>query len=157
MSSGFLPARGSFMLDLIVVAMLVVSVVMLVSVALVRYGKLHRVHRAIQTGLAVLLLLAIIGFEIDLRFFTNWRELARPSPWFESGWVDRMLWLHLAFAIPTPFVWGVVVWQALRNYADGFPDPQHRARHRLGGRIAVALMLLTAVTGWVFYWFAFVA
>jgi uncharacterized membrane protein YozB (DUF420 family) len=157
MSSGFLPARGSLMLDLIAVAMLLVSVVMLVSVGLVRYGKRHRLHRAIQTTLAMVLLVAIVGFEIDLRLFTDWRKLAEPSPWYPSGWVDRLLWLHLAFAIPTPLVWGVVVWQALRHYSDGFADPRYRARHRMGGRIAVILMLLTALTGWTFYCFAFVA
>ena len=39
MLPGFLPARGSFMLDLVCVAMILVSVLMLLSVGLARFGN----------------------------------------------------------------------------------------------------------------------
>lgn len=156
MGTGFLPAR-LFMLDTIVVGMVVVCAVMIVSISIVRFRKNHRLHRVIQTGLAVFLCVAIVGFEIDLNWFTKWRELAAPSPYFASGWVYRVLWIHLVFAIPTPFVWAGVIFMAWRNYSDGYPTEEIKRKHRISGRIAAAMMLGTAITGWVFYWTAFVA
>lgn len=157
MGSGFLPARGSPMLDTVVVAMFAVVVVLVFSVVAVRFGKKHRLHRFLQLSLAVALLLVVIAFELEVRFFTNWRELATPSPYYADGTADRLLGLHLAFAIPTPFVWGAVIWYALKHYKNGFADGRSRQIHRWGGRLGAALMILTAITGWIFYWAAFVA
>ncbi|MFN5707735.1 MAG: DUF420 domain-containing protein, partial [Planctomycetota bacterium] len=73
MLPGFLPARGSFMLDLVCVAMVAVTVLMLLSIALARFGRQYRWHRLLQLSLAIVLLLAVLAFEIDVRFFTDWR------------------------------------------------------------------------------------
>lgn len=157
MLPGFLPARGSFMLDLVCVAMILVSVLLLLSVGLARFGRKYHWHRSLQVGLAMILLVAVVAFEIDVRFFTDWRKLAEPSPYYASNWVDRLLWLHLCFAIPTPFIWGYVVYSALRNFREVRPSTEYSGHHRWWGRLATAAMLLTAVTGWMFYWTAFVA
>lgn len=157
MATGFLPARGSLMLDLVCVAMVAVTAVLLVSVGLARYGRRYRWHRFLQIGTAIVLALAVIAFEIDIRFFTNWRELAEASPYYASRWVDRLLWLHLCFAIPTPFIWGWVIYRALQKFPQVRPTADYAARHRLWGRFATVSMLMTAVTGWVFYWTAFVS
>ncbi len=162
--NGFLGTRGSFMLDVVVLAMVLVTGVLLASIAIVRFHRNHRLHRRIQLTLAAVLVVALMAFEIDMQLVTDWRALARPSPWFGSGNVYKALWVHLAFAIPTPFVWAAAIFFALRHYrpgteagGSGFANEKHAARHRVAGRIAVALMLLTAVTGWIFYWMAFVA
>lgn len=157
MGSGFLAPRGSFMLDTVAVAMVLVTALLLVSVSAVRFYRNHRLHRRMQIFLALLLLVTIAGFELELRFFTDWRALAAPSPYYPDGTVWKLLMVHLAFAIPTPLVWAFVVWHALRNYRDGFSDPRTRQLHRWGGRSGTVLMCLTAVTGWLFYWAAFVA
>jgi len=157
MGTGFLPARGSFMLDTIVVGMVLVCIIMIASISIVRFRKNHRLHRAIQTGLAIFLLIAVAGFEIDLNWFTKWRELAEPSPYYAGGWVHRVLWIHLLFAIPTPLIWAGVIVMAWRNYEDGYATEEIKRKHRISGRIAAGMMLMTAITGWVFYWTAFVA
>lgn len=157
MLPGFLPARGSFMLDLVCVAMIAVTVLMLLSVALARFAKQYRWHRSMQLTLAIVLLLAVVAFEIDVRFFTDWRKLAEPSPYYASSLVDRLLALHLCFAIPTPFLWGYVVYGAMKHFRDVRPSPSYSSHHRWWGRLATAAMFLTALTGWMFYWTAFVA
>ncbi len=156
LASGFLPTRGSLVLDAIVCAMALVLVILGISVYLVRYRRLYRVHRMIQVTLCVLLAIAVTAFEVDVRFFTDWRAAASFSPFYEGGWVDRMLVVHLLFAVPTPLVWGFVIVQALRHFPNAQPGP-YSFRHRRWGWIAVLMMTATAVTGWVFYWFAFVA
>jgi len=149
------------MLDFVTVAMLAVVIVLSLSIYLVRFQKNKRLHRTIQIATAVTLTLALVAFEIDVRFITKWRELAQASPYYQSGWVDRCLAVHLLFAIPTPLVWGVVIFMALRRFKSDFQTESSKSDfnrfHRISGRIAAAFMFLTAITGWVFYYVAFVA
>ncbi len=151
----FCRLRGSFVLDFVFVAMFVVCVVMVASILSVRFRKAYQLHRLLQVSLAVVLAIAVGIFEIDVRFFTDWRELARPSAYYESGYVDLALWIHLAFAIPTPFVWAYVVIRALRYFPNPAKPGSHSQSHRFWGRIAAGLMLMTAITGCIFYWLAF--
>ena len=78
-------------------------------------------------GLAIVLLVSLVAFELDIRFFSNWGELAQASPFYESGLVQKMLAFHLMFAIPTPFLWAWVIWRALRRFpVDPQPGPHSR-------------------------------
>ena len=144
------------MLDVVVCAMVAVAAVLAYSVYLVRYRRDFVLHRKIQIALAVILGIAVFAFEIDIRFFTDWRANAEPSPYFANGAVYLALWVHLSFAIPTPFIWGVVIAAAIRYFKPLEPG-EHSGFHRFWGRVAVVWMLLTAITGWIFYWLAFVA
>ncbi len=156
LANGFLPTRGSLMLDFVSVAMLGVTAVLSFSIFQVRSGN-RDLHRFIQITTMVVLTLALIAFEIDVRFFTDWREIAKPSPYYESGWVHVSLWIHLAFAIPTPIVWVVVIWMALTRFRGGYEAADFNRFHRISGRIAASMMFMTACTGWMFYYLAFVA
>jgi hypothetical protein len=113
----------------------------------------------VQLALATVLLVAVLAFEIDMRFFTDWQELARPSPYFSSpiNWVKIALVWHLFFAVPTAFIWVFVVWHALRYIPDPPRPSEHSARHIRWAWLAAWEMLGTAVTGWAFYYLAFVA
>ena len=79
LANGFLPTRASWMLDFIALAMLAVVFVLGLSIYLVRAKKNKRLHRTIQIATAVTLTIALIAFEIDVRFITKWRELAELS------------------------------------------------------------------------------
>ena len=155
-STGFLPSRGSLMLDTVVCAMVLVLVVLAISIYLARAKGQYLAHRAIQITLAVILAVTVIAFEIDIRFFTDWRSAAEQSPYFASGLVDVSLWVHLSFAIPTPFIWAYVLFGAVRRFQPPQPGPYSRF-HRRWGWIAAVAMLMTALTGWIFYYLAFVA
>ena len=65
--------------------------------------------------------------------------------------------VHLSCAIPTAVLWVVVIWQALRHFPSPPGPSNYSRRHALGGWLAALGMVLTAVTGWLFYWLAFVA
>ncbi len=153
---GFLPTRGSIMLDFVFAAMFGIIAIMGVSIYLVRYRKKYDLHKWIQIGLGVTLLLAVAAFEIDLQLFTNWRELAKASPHY-STLVDYSLWIHLCFAIPTPLMWIYVIVQGVRKFPSPVTPCEYSATHILTARIAAIGMLMTAVTGWIFYWLAFIA
>lgn len=157
---GFLGTRGSVMLDIVFVAMLLVVPVTAVSIWLVRSRRQFQRHKMIQVAQGVLLLATVAAFEIEVRI-TGWVERARPSPYWVEGRlndpIDYSLALHLLFAIPTPVLWAVVIVQALRRFPRPAASCPYSQTHKRWARIAAAGMLLTAVTGWIFYWLAFAA
>jgi uncharacterized membrane protein YozB (DUF420 family) len=120
---------------------------------LARTGR-FRWHRTVQLTMAMVLLVAVVLFEVDMRFFTDWRVLAADSAY--APWCPWLLYLHLLFAIPTPFVWGWIIVGALRHFDDQFQAPDYRQRHRRLGWCGVLMMSATAMTGIVFYTVAFI-
>jgi uncharacterized membrane protein YozB (DUF420 family) len=65
--------------------------------------------------------------------------------------------VHLSFAVPTLVLWTIVVVQALRKFSrPPLPGP-HSRWHTRWAMFAAVGMVLTAITGWLFYWLAFVA
>ncbi|MEX0794434.1 MAG: DUF420 domain-containing protein [Pirellulaceae bacterium] len=154
---GFLPTRGSIMIDFVFAAMFGIILVLGMSIYLVRYQRKYQLHKWIQIVVGLVLLVAVVAFEVDMRLFTNWRELAEPSPYYQGGLVDISLGIHLCFAIPTPVLWIVVIWRALKRFPNPPIPGDHSASHVFWGWLAAIGMLMTAVTGWVFYFLAFVA
>jgi len=153
LAEGFLPFRGSIMLDVVFLAMFAILPAMGLGVWLARTGR-HRLHRTVQLTMAVVLLVAVVLFEIDMRFFTDWRKLAAESAWVD--WCPGLLYLHMAFAVPTPFLWGWIIVGALRHFDDQFQAPEYRESHRRLGWCGVLMMTATAVTGISFYCLAFI-
>jgi len=159
--SGFLGSRGSFMLDVVFLAMFVVVPVLLTSIFLVRSKRNYSLHKKLQLIMASVLLVAVLLFELDIRL-NGWEQRAGPSPFFDAAnkWTcpaGISLAIHLAFAVPTLLLWIVVVVRALRNFSHPPQPGRHSRWHARWGWIAAAGMVLTAVTGWIFYGLAFVA
>ena len=160
---GFVPgSRGSLMLDVVFLAMFLVVPVLLVSVYLVRYRRRYELHKRLQLVLAAVLLVAVALFELDMQLFTQWEDLAVGSPYFDPAnkWgstVGISLIVHLSFAVPTFALWIAVVVQALRKFERPARPGAHSRWHARFGMLAAIGMALTGITGWVFYWLAFVA
>lgn len=159
---GFLPfGRGSLMLDVVFLAMFVVVPVLAISLWLVRARRKYAWHKTLQVTTAAVLLAAVLLFEIDIRV-NGWEMRAEPSPYFDPAheWTcpaGIALIIHLSFAVPTLVLWVVVVAAALRRFADPPTPGPHSAWHARYGWLAAIGMFMTALTGWVFYWMAFVA
>ncbi len=152
---GFIPSsRASFVLDLIVLAMALVVPILVLSIYRVRVWQNIALHRLIQTTLGLVLGVAIIAFEWDMRI-NGWRDLAEPSPYYES-WVFPALILHLCFAVPTLFLWTYTIIMALKHSIDQ-KSGKARFQHKKFGLLSSYSMVGTAVTGWIFYWLAFIA
>jgi putative membrane protein len=154
---GFLGTRAPLMLDLLVTAMLGFVLVLGWSVYQVRYRRRFLLHKRVQITLGVLLLAVIILFEIDMQLH-GWQSRAAgavngvpPAPvWYA-------LYVHLVFAVTTVVLWPVVIVLALRNFPNPPRPALHSRIHVPLARAAAIDMVLTAATGWVFYWLAFVA
>ena len=156
MMSGFLGTRSSFMMDVVVVAMVVVLPVLAWSCYQVKSRKAYKLHRSVQLVLAAVLGVAVVLFEVEIRFLVDWRENAEPSPHYDTL-VFPALWVHLFFAVSTSLLWIATVVHALRHTPKP-PGPSEASRsHANLAWASVFGMFGTAITGWVFYWIAFAA
>ena len=153
---GFLPfSRASFMLDVVTIAMFVILPVLGWSIYLVRYRRNYKLHKRIQLALGGLLLVTLVIFEVDIRLH-GWRHLAEASPYYHTS-LSPVLYVHLAASISTTLLWIYTISSAVYRLRGDNPPAKHRAAHRRIARIAAAGMGITAITGWTFYWMAFVA
>lgn len=160
--NGFIPgSRASIMLDIVFLAMFAVIPVMAWSIYLVRYKANYLLHKRIQLGLGLVLLIAVTLFEIDMRFVSGWRDRAELSPYAgqDGGWgtVDYSLFVHLFFAVSTAVLWVVVIFRAWKKFPNPPGPNEHSREHMFWARLAAIDMFCTAVTGWIFYWLAFMA
>jgi putative membrane protein len=153
---GFLGTRATLMLDVLVIAMLLVMLVLVWSVYQVKFRRRYQLHKWTQITLAAILLVTVVLFEIDIRLHGWTGRAAGQIDGEPAAAVWYALYVHLIFAVTTVILWPIVIFLALRN----FPNPPHPAKHsRIHvplARLAAADMMLTAITGWTFYWLAFV-
>ena len=148
------------MLDVVFVAMFLVLPALAHSIYQVRHLRRFERHKRLQLWLGGILLVTVAAFETDMRV-NGWQHRAMASPYYQSGapgnWVGRVLSVHLVFATTTALLWIMVIVQALRKFPKPPASNEHSSRHKFWGWLAAIDMALTAVTGWTFYWLAFVA
>jgi uncharacterized membrane protein YozB (DUF420 family) len=152
---GFLGTRASIGMDVVLVGLVALLPVLAWSVAAVRRGR-YGLHKSLQLFIAAALAAAIVVFEIDVRLVSDWKLRAAASPWWPGG-VLAALAIHLVFAVSTFVLLVWVLWEAVARFPSPPAPGTHGPRHRRMARLAAADLVLTAVTGPVFYWLAFVA
>ena len=141
------------MLDFVSIAMVFILPILTWSLFVVRAQKNYALHRRIQITTGCVLLVAVLLFEIDVRV-NGWRHLAKPSPFYDT-WLFPFLYVHLFCAVSAALTWTYTLTFAIKRKPT--PATMLAQRHRRNGWISVVFMYLTSITGWVFYWMAFVA
>lgn len=160
---GFLGNDASLMLDFVVVALVLVVPVLLYSLYAVKIQRNYSRHRFLQIALGLTLLFAVAAFEIDMRMHGGWEQIVNKDPEQprltveQLGEVAKVLWIHLIFAISTPFLWGVTTFLALKRFPAPVAPAPHSGLHKTLGWASVLDLVATSVTGLWFYWVAFVA
>jgi uncharacterized membrane protein YozB (DUF420 family) len=153
---GFLGTRASFMLDAVCIGMIVVMLALTWSIRQVRVHRNFQLHKRVQLALAGLLVVVLTAFELDIRI-NGWQH--RAAGIFDgepTQAVFTALGIHLFFAISTVLLWIVVIARGLRCFPNPPVPNEHSKFHRRFGWLAAVDMLLTTITGWVFYVLAFV-
>jgi hypothetical protein len=160
---GFLGYHTSFMLDFVVVALVVIVPVLLYSLWLVKFKRNYAAHRRLQILLGVVLLIAVGAFEIDLQIVHGgWQNIVARQPLDATALAQKVesvrpwLRLHLLFAVSTPVFWIITMVLALRRFSIPPQPGQHSQLHKVLGWISTIDITLTAVTGLLFYYLAFV-
>jgi hypothetical protein len=161
MSNGFLGYNATFMLDLVVCALVFVVPVLAVSIFLVKFRKNYVWHRRLQLFLAGVLLLAVAAFELDIQVVHHgWENIVRHSrPDISAADFDfarTVLHIHLLFAISTPFLWALTISLALPRFGNPPAPSKHSPLHKWLGWTSALDLAMTSVTGLLFYYFTFV-
>ena len=161
MSDGFLGFRTSFMLDVVVCALVLVVPAIVYSLYLVKVKHQFAAHRNMQLGLAVVLLIAVGAFEVDMQLVQGgWQEVVAkrevPLDAEQLVAVRQVLWIHLVFAISSPLLWAVTIVLALKRMPNPPTPGPHSALHKKLGWASTIDLVLTSVTGLWFYYVAFV-
>lgn len=154
--TGFIPgSRGSLMLDLVAVAMIAILPVLFIGVQMARRQKKFALHKKIMLTVSLILGVAVVLFEVEMRM-VGWRHLAEPSPYFET-YLPPALAIHLVCSVSTLIALITTIFNALRHFA-ALPAPNHHSRsHKILGKTATVGLFLTSITGWIFYYLAFIA
>jgi len=159
---GFLGYDASFMLDFVVCALIAIVPVQLFSLYLVKYRRKFLWHRNIQILLGVTLLVAVAAFEVDLQLVHGgWKNVVEKNPDVprlseaEFAFVQRVLRLHLIFAVSTPFLWGTTLFLAVNSLRPPHFRGMHAPLHKTLGWLSVLDLFGTSVTGLWFYYVAF--
>jgi uncharacterized membrane protein YozB (DUF420 family) len=153
---GFLGTRASLVLDVLFLTMFVVVVVLGWSVYQVKYRRRCQLHKWVQIVLGVVLLVAVVIFELDIRTHGWEARAAGQIGGIPANNVYAALYIHLVFAVSTVILWPIVIIRALRNFPNPPAPSPHSRWHIRWARLAAIGMVLTSVTGWIFYWLAFV-
>lgn len=161
MSDGFLGYRTSFMLDVVVCALVLVVPAIIYSLYLVKRKAKFTAHRNMQLALAVVLLIAVGAFEIDMQLVQGgWQNVVAkreiPLTSEQLGAVRNILWIHLVFAVSSPLLWAVTITLALKRFQNPPVPNAHSALHKKLGWLATMDLTLTSVTGLWFYYVAFI-
>ena len=161
MADGFLGFRTSFMLDFVVCALAAVVPALVYSIYLVKFKGKYVAHRNLQLGLAVVLLIAVGGFEVDMQMIQGgWQNVVAKRESLLSveqlQSVKYVLWIHLVFAVSSPILWAVTIVLALRRMPKPLAPGDHSPLHKKLGWASVIDLTLTSVTGLWFYYVAFV-
>ncbi|MBX3440120.1 MAG: DUF420 domain-containing protein [Planctomycetaceae bacterium] len=160
---GFLGYDASLMLDVVVTALVLIVPVLATSIWLVKFRHQYTAHKRLQLVLAGVLLLAVAAFEIDMQWVHGgWENVVNKNPdsprlsgdALES--VRRLLSIHLIFAISTPVLWAATIVLALRRIPSPPAPCPHSRLHKTLGWISTIDLVLTSVTGLLFYYVTFV-
>ncbi|MFN7805532.1 MAG: DUF420 domain-containing protein [Planctomycetaceae bacterium] len=159
MSNGFLGYPASFMLDVVVCALLVVVPLLIFNISVVRWGGNYQLHKRLQLLLAAVLLLAVGLFEVDMQWQGGVNAIlakrARPLNPEELASFRWLLFVHLFFAISTVFLWTATVVLAWRRFPTPARPAAHSRLHKILGWLSALDITGTAVTGLLVYYYGF--
>ena len=161
MEHGFLGYRSTFMLDFVVSALVLIVPLLLFSLYTVKIQRNFSLHKKLQIVLGAVLLVAVSAFEIDVQIMhggwqniVNQRETPLTLEQFQD--VRNILYVHLIFAVSTPFFWATTLFLALRRIPNPPAPCAHSSLHKKLGWISTIDITLTSLTGLYWYYMAFV-
>ena len=133
------------------------------SIWLVKVRRAYARHRNLQCLLAVILALAVTAFEVDMRLHGGWKNIVNKDasqPRLDGAelvQVQQYLYVHLVFAISTPFLWGATLWLGWKRFPNPPLPGAHSKLHKNLGWASAVDLALTSVTGLWFYYSSFIS
>ena len=146
---GFLGTEADLLIDVVVCSLAAILPIMGYALYLVRQGR-YEAHRNVMAGLYALLFVVVLLFEADLQAKGGIFELTKDSAFAGTTLLNASVWVHTSFSFSTSILWTGLVVSALWKLRPPRPGPSTRW-HRLFGKIAMAVMAATCITGLELY------
>ena len=138
------------MMDIVVVSLIAVVPLLIFSIIQAKKGA-YQVHKKCQVTLAIVLLIAVVLFELEMRFAGGIKNLIEPERYTLA--FRAYLWFHIALAISTLVLWTLTILKALKYFDGQKMDPLHLKLHRKLGLYSTLSLFSTSITGLgVYYW-----
>jgi len=155
MESGvFSFSRASFVFDFLVIALSLALAAQMITIYLVKVKRRFKAHRTIQLGISTILLIVVVIFEVEVRL-NGWTQNALQSPHYDTI-LFPILWVHIFIAVSSSAIWLATLVGALKHYGK-MPAPQSYSKHhKTLGICSTVGLWLTAASGGIFYYLAFV-
>ena len=147
--------RAPLSLDLLLIALIVVSILLNLSIYLVKYKKQYNLHKILQIIISIALVFVIIVFELDMRI-NGWVHLAESSPYYNT-FVWPSLIIHISCSVFTLIFWFTTLIHALKNFSTPPVPGIASQKHKKYSFLSILGLHLTIVTGLIFYYLSFIA
>lgn len=145
----------TWIIDLVSASFLILTPVLIWSWLRARQGA-YTLHRNAQVILFAVLLVVVILFELDLRSLGGIFKAVEQSRFAGAAWLNGLIYFHTLCAVSTSLLWILLIAISLWKFPRP-PKPNSFSKwHIIFGRIGMADMLLSAVTGVILYFAGFV-
>jgi hypothetical protein len=108
-----------------------------------------------MAGLYALLFVVVLLFEADLQAKGGIFELTKDSAYAGTALLNGSVWVHTSFSFSTSILWTGLVASSLWKLRPPRPGPNTRL-HRILGKVSMAVMAATCITGLELYIVGFV-
>lgn len=146
--------RAPIILTILALALFFVVPTLLWSLRQARLGK-YSVHKRTQIGTSTAIFVLLIFFEMQIPG-SDWLKQTAQSP-FPEATIHSYLFVHKSIAISTTLVWTMTLLLALWRTPSPPRPSLHSQVHKVLGISSAVMLIITAISGWIFYWMAFIA
>jgi putative membrane protein len=155
MPEGFIGTKADILMDLVLVSFALILPALMFSWKQARSGD-YGGHKKTQLTLGISLAVVVTLFEADLSISGGIFELTKASAYAGTATLDGWIVGHTIVAILTSIIWLVlIVWSLVRFEKP--PEPNSFSKtHRILGRSAMVLMILTGLSAFPLYYYGFV-
>ena len=144
----------TYLIDIVNVSFIIIAPLLFYSWRKARSGD-YRLHRNLQTGLTLALLVVVYLFEQDLKALGGIFKAVEQSRFAGTAALNGLIYFHTICAVSSSLIWLLLV--AISLLAFRPPQPNAFSKwHIIFGRIGMIDMLLSAVTGVMLYFVGFV-
>lgn len=152
---GFLGTRADVLMDVVFVATLATPFIVAWGVRFASKGNYAR-HRAVQTTLLAVLLVAVILFEVDVRLSGGSGSLMKGSSYAGTGLLRGITLVHVLGNVATFILWLWLVVKSRRRFGTPELPGPFTATHKRAGSVVFGGLVFGAVSAVAMYVLGFV-
>lgn len=149
---GFLGTRADVLMDVAIIVFTALPFVLIFGIRYARHRHFMK-HRRFQTAAALLVLLLLVLFELDIRLCGGSQAFISKSS-FSAGFVRTFLICHVAIALLTGASWLALIVRSRARFLGSLPGT-FSARHRWWGWLTFVGVCLLSSSGFALYMLLF--